>query len=375
MRSASGNAQELINRMTTTARLEIIDNLRLTLRCDAGETIGMGHVKRCLGLATWLGTKPTFALADTPENVHEEIQRAGYQTIDLRGTDREQARELEGVEADAILFDIANPRWRAQPKAHANHVKAICDNGAPTIFIDGFKSDAVVDDELASLLTLCVRPYPEATPEGHGRWLAGIDYFILSREMVTAAHEPRVVPEIARRLLVTTGGSDVGALSPRIVRELDADDGPELDVRLIVGPLMSERTRADTAAAVTNSRHTIRVIEGRTDLGADMHWCEMAVSTTGLTKYELALNGVPTILVSPDPEHDENQAYFRDFGAALDLGIAGRLPFGAIGKACRSLSRDAGQRSEMARRGHAILDGKGSIRLLSEIKGIVDARG
>jgi spore coat polysaccharide biosynthesis predicted glycosyltransferase SpsG len=358
-----------------TAQLESISNLRLMLRCDAGETIGMGHVKRCLGLATWLDTRPTFALLDTPKNVHEEIRSAGYETIDLKGTDQEQVQQLQRLKMDAIVFDIANPRWRAQPEAHVSHVKAICGNGTPTVFIDGFKSDAVLDGELASVLTLCVRPYPEARPGVRGRWLPGIDYFILSRDMAAAARELRPLPEVARRVLVTTGGSDVGALSPRIIRELNADGGPIFDVRLIVGPLMPGRVRADIVVAVANSRHTIQVIEGRKDLGADMRWCEMAVSTTGLTKYELALNGVPTILLSPNPQHDENQAYFRDLGAALDLGVADRLPFGAIGNACKSLSLDAGRRGEMARRGQAILDGHGTVRLLNEIKGIVDARG
>jgi spore coat polysaccharide biosynthesis predicted glycosyltransferase SpsG len=357
------------------AKLETVGNLKLTLRCDAGETIGMGHVKRCLGLATWLDIKPIFALLDTPENIHEEIQAAGYQTVELTGESREQARQLKRLETDAILFDIANPRWRMQPQAYADHVKAICDIGAPTAFIDGFKSDAVLDAELASLLTLCVRPYPEARPESRGRWLTGIDYFMLPRNMVAAATDARSVPDAARRLLVTTGGSDVGALSPRIVQELNAEQGLVFDIRLIVGPLVPDRIRADIASAVADTRHNIQVIEGRKDLSADMRWCEMAVSTTGLTKYELALNGVPMILVSPNAEHDMNQAHFRDFGAALDLGVLDGLPFGAIGNACRSLSLDRARRAEMARRGRAIVDGKGAVRLLREIKGLIDARG
>jgi spore coat polysaccharide biosynthesis predicted glycosyltransferase SpsG len=139
--------------------------------------------------------------------------------------------------------------------------------------------------------------------------------------------------------------------------------------------LVPDRIRADIASAVADTRHNIQVIEGRKDLSVDMRWCEMAVSTTGLTKYELALNGVPMILVSPNAEHDMNQAHFRDFGAALDLGVLDRLPFGAIGNACRSLSVDQARRAEMARRGRAIVDGKGAVRMLREIKGLIDARG
>jgi spore coat polysaccharide biosynthesis predicted glycosyltransferase SpsG len=361
--------------MPALVQLETIDDLKLTLRCDAGEAIGMGHVKRCLGLATWLRIKPTFALLDTPRSVGEEIKSAGYETINLNGTGSEQAQQLKRLGADAIVFDIANPHWRRHPELHAGHVKAICDLGIPTAFIDGFKSDAVLDSDLASRITLCARPYPEAAPELRGRWLTGIDYFIVSQDLLEGASDALSLPECAQRLLVTTGGSDVGALSPRIIQEVNAEDGPVFDVRLIVGPLMPDRVRADILVAVANSRHTIQVIEGRKDLGADMRWCEMAISTTGLTKYELALNGVPMILVSPNAEHDMNQGHFRDFGAALDLGIADRLVFGAIGKACRSLSLDADRRGEMARRGRAIVDGKGAVRLLKEIKGLIDARG
>jgi spore coat polysaccharide biosynthesis predicted glycosyltransferase SpsG len=362
--------------MTAAAtQLETIGNLKLTLRCDAGESIGMGHVKRCLALATWLDVKPTFALFDTPRNVHEEIQSAGYKAIGVTGSNQEQAQQLKRLGADAVVFDIAHSRWRTNPEIYASNVRAICDIGTPTAFIDGFKSDAVVNEELAPIFSLCARPYPEAKPERRGRWLTGVGYFILSREMVGAASETRLVPEVARRLLVTTGGSDVGALSPRIIQELNDQDGPAFDIRLIIGPLVPDRIRSDVATAVENSRHTIQVIEGRKDLGADMRWGEMAISTTGLTKYELALNGVPMILVSPNVEHDMNQAYFRDLGAALDLGVIDRLPPGAIGSVCKSLSTDAGKRRDMARRGQAILDGRGALRLLREIEGVVDAHG
>jgi spore coat polysaccharide biosynthesis predicted glycosyltransferase SpsG len=357
------------------SQLEMVGDLKLTLRCDAGEAIGMGHVKRCLGLATWLGTKPTFALLETPESVHQEIRSAGYATIDLKGTEHEQAEQLKRLAADAIVFDIANSRWRARPDLYATHVKAICGLGTPAAFIDGFKSDAVLDDKLAPLFDFCVRPYPGAGPELRGRWLTGIEYFMLSRSLLAVAAEARPVPDRVRRLLVTTGGSDVGALSPRIVQELSAADEPAFDIRLIVGPLVSGQVRADIATVVANSRHAIEVLDNRKDLNADMRWCDMAISTTGLTKYELALSGVPMILISPNSEHDMNQAYFRDFGAALDLGVADRLPVGAIGEACRRLALDRARRGDMAQRGRAILDGRGAVRLLGKIKGLVDARG
>ena len=354
--------------------LQRIGGLKLLLRCDAGPAIGLGHVKRCIALAGWLEEDPIFALADTPSTAHEQIRAAGFQSIELNGLDDDALRPLREIGADAILCDIAHNRSRNERAAMREHVAAVSRLGVPVAFIDDVEADALLDDELAAKIALCIRPYPGVAKGAHGRWLVGLQYFIVSPEGARIAYQPRKFGDHVRSILITTGGSDVAALGPRIVAELNAVDDERYTVRVVIGPMVPRSTQEATRAAAENSPHEMIIVQGRHDLTADMRWCDLAIATTGLTKYELALNAAPSILISPDHYHDMNNASFRACGTAVDLGVTDDLPPGAIADAVRRVARDRSMRQRLADRGRGLIDGLGAGRLLSAIKELTDAR-
>jgi UDP-2,4-diacetamido-2,4,6-trideoxy-beta-L-altropyranose hydrolase len=351
-----------------------IGGLKLILRCDAGPITGLGHVKRCIALAEWLDDSPVFALADTPAAVLEQVGAAGYQAVALPRSFDERAAALRNLGAHAVVLDIANTQSRLAPDSMRQEVKALLGLGLPAAFIDGVNTDALADAELAAALSLCVRPYPGAVPEAKGRWLVGADYFIVSRGLALASLAPRKIEWHAKRILVTTGGSDIGALGPRIVRELNGASEQHFEVRVVIGPLVPDATRRAVHAESAASPHRIEICEGRNDLIADMQWCDMAVASTGLTKYELALNAVPSVLISPDRNHEMNNRSFRDCDTALDLGVAGSLPPGAIREACVGLAQDMPLRARLSERSRKLIDGKGAPRFLAALKSLIDAR-
>jgi spore coat polysaccharide biosynthesis predicted glycosyltransferase SpsG len=351
-----------------------IGGLKLILRCGANPNIGLGHVKRCLALAGWLKEKPVFALAEATDAVHDQIRVAGYKTIALSGTPEARADALRNVQADAIVLDIAHMQSRLARDVMRKEIGSLKSMNLPIVFIDGIDTDALADAELASQLSLCVRPYPGVKAETGGRWLVGAEYFIVSPGLARGATKPRLNDEHATRVLVTTGGGDVGALGPRIIGELSAGPEPRFDIRVIVGPLVSSDTRRATREAATASPHRVEIYEDRNDLMTDMRWSDMAVATTGLTKYELALNAVPSILISPDEHHEMNHRSFRERNTALNLGVAGLLSSGAIREACLRLATDGALRRRLSEESRKLIDGKGALRLLSEIKSLADAR-
>lgn len=353
---------------------ERVNGLKLVLRCDAGPEIGLGHVKRCLALAGWLEDKPVFALGEAPADIREQIHNAGYETIVLPGAAEARASALRQVQANAIILDIAHMQSRRARDTMKKEIDALKPLGLPIVFIDGVNTDALADAALAAELSLCVRPYPGAKAEAGGRWLTGAEYFIVAPELARESAKTRKAAEPMHRVLVTTGGGDVGALGPRIIRELSAEAEPHFDIRIIVGPLVNSDTRRATRAAAAESPHRVEIYEDRNDLMADMQWSDMAVATTGLTKYELALYSVPSILISPDEQHEMNHRTFRECNTALNLGAAGSLPSGAIREACLRLARDGDLRRRLSEESRRLIDGKGALRFLSEVKSLADAR-
>lgn len=283
---------------------ERIGGLKLILRCDAGPEIGLGHVKRCLSLAAWLEQKPVFAIAHAPDAVQDQIRAAGYEMIVLPNEIEQRVEVLRKVQAQAIVLDIAHMQSRREREAMKSEIDALKALGLPIVFIDGVSTDALADAELASQLALCVRPYPGAKAEAKGKWLVGAEYFIVAPDFARATGAPRDAGKPVKRILITTGGGDVGALGPRILQELNSAPEPHFDIRVIVGPLVPSETLRATRAEAATSPHRVEIYDDRNDLTADMQWADLAVATTGLTKYELALNAVPSILISPDEQHE-----------------------------------------------------------------------
>src|SRR3546814_10324367 len=76
-----------------------------------------------------------------------------------------------------------------------------------------------------------------------------------------------------------------------------------------------------------------------------MLWCDLAISATGLTKYELAATGTPAILLSHDRAHAENNLAFAELGAAVDLGEIALLSDITIAETVRALLQDAARRA------------------------------
>ena len=53
------------------------------------------------------------------------------------------------------------------------------------------------------------------------------------------------------------------------------------------------------------SDHSISIVKSPNTLFNLMHWADIAISSNGLTKYELAATGLPSVLLSNDKYHDE----------------------------------------------------------------------
>lgn len=344
--------------------------LKLVLYCEGDADVGLGHVKRCITLAQWLAVKPLFAVQEMPAAARGEITAAGFETTDIRSADDAQTLPKD---ADAIVLDFAH--WRAEKHRDQlrNRVALFARSGMPLVFIDAMAEKSLVDETLDEMIALAVQPYAGAENEERAGWLAGPEYFIVSPTMADAASKPRAFPERAEKLLITTGGGDVGEVGPLALRSLNAIGNMKLDVRIVCGPLMREATRTAVAGLAAASRHRVKVIGTRPDLTADFQWCDMAIATTGLTKYEMALNGVPGILISPNREHEMNNRFFRERNTALDLGVAKQISEAEIADAVCQLATSSADRESYAKRGRALIDGKGAVRLLGAIKSLKNA--
>lgn len=193
------------------------------------------------------------------------------------------------------------------------------------------------------------------------RHLLGIRYFPLRRECWD--FPLRTVAPRVTTVLITFGGSDEKRMTPKVLEFLGAGR-PCLAKIVVVGKGFSHRDEIR------------RVADGKTQLLADpdgaslrraMFASDIAISAAGQTLYELLRSGLPTVAV----QVIDNQA-----GNVRGLTRAGAIGFAGLAEDSHMLQNIAAllaawdapeDRQALADRGQALIDGRGSRRIVDKI--------
>ena len=353
----------------------------LTFRTDAAGDIGFGHLRRCLTLAklaTARGHAVTFLLSEASDSTAAALVQGVAAVAQITGGGRPAAETAALAHAtpapcDVLIADIAHGRVLAQRPALPDYLRALHGAARGLAVLEGLGGDAITG-EADGIAELIVTPYafdPAATPRSkRSRQLIGAGYAILDRAYASGT-VARQIARQGRRVLVTTGGSDPAAVALRVLAACEAVDARALEIRVVVGPYFTPVLRADLARLAAASRHAVSLVEAPDDLRREMLWCDLAISTSGLTKYELAATGTPAILLSHDVAHAHNNLAFAALGTAQDLGEADKLSPAALAAAIARLLADADARETMARRGRQTVDGKGAARIADAIENLI----
>jgi UDP-2,4-diacetamido-2,4,6-trideoxy-beta-L-altropyranose hydrolase len=313
----------------------------ILVRADASPAMGLGHAMRCLALAQAhrdAGGEVVFVMADPPEAF---ARRLAAEDIPVR-------RGETAHETAAIAGEI----------------------GAPWIVLDGYDFDVAYERALGAAARLLVLDDHDADHhadlilrQGLGalegdRVLAGPRYALLRREFRTWDPAARAVPERARRILVTLGGGDPGALALCVLAALERIDEP-LEVQWLTGPLNPRRAELEAAAP-----RWMDVVVDAADMPQRMAWADVAVTAAGITSWELARIGTPQIAIELAYNQRAVATALADAGIAIRVGWHEDVDDAELAATIAGLARDAGARAEMSRRGRATIDGQGAVRVL-----------
>jgi spore coat polysaccharide biosynthesis predicted glycosyltransferase SpsG len=99
-----------------------------------------------------------------------------------------------------------------------------------------------------------------------------------------------------------------------------------------------------------------------------MSTCAFAISTSGVTLYELLASGVPTIAVAVDRLQLRTALAFQDEGAVLCAGLLGNLPAEALIGYCTEIINNPPLAQRLAERGQQLIDGNGLSRVLDIVR-------
>ena len=323
---------------------------------------------RCLALAQCWNTqrgKTVFAASRIPEGLDGRLKSEGISVTEIASSPgtQEDAADLiaaaRQVGAKHVVLDGYHfgARYQQAIKETDLRVLLIDDYGhAECYFADLILNQNLYADEgmyrrrnFTTQLLLRTR------------------YALLRREFLSWNNWSRSIPTVARRLLVTLGGSDPYNTTCQVVRSLCDVEVPDLKVKILIG--LANRHHKAVRQATEQVPGRFEILTSLADMAGVMAWADLAITAAGTTCLELAFMGLPSVTVELADNQRRIAERLAEAGISFNAGWHSDLDTGQLTEVIARLVRSADERAEMSRRGRAIVDGFGARRVAQILMG------
>jgi spore coat polysaccharide biosynthesis protein SpsF len=325
----------------------------------------MGHVVRCLALADELhenhGVAVSFAMRASPL-ASEMVKRRLYpilQAPDGGGFDHETWLNDCVLQSGAqiLVVDVRDDL----PKAALN---ALAGKGTMIAVLDDL-SDRRWAADLAFY-----PPVPQVRRVDwsgfRGRLCVGWEWIVL-RSQFAESIPPRYNSKCS--LLIAMGGSDPAGLTLKAVRAVDrlkgdgdgAFESVIFESTIIVGAGFCHRQSLRDLLGQTRRRFTVR--EDVSEMSSAMAEASLAICSFGMTAYELAAMGVPTVYACLTEDHAESASALVAAGMGISVGVDDQDTETRLAAAVEGLLVDKNARAQMSARAREFVDGRGARRI------------
>jgi UDP-2,4-diacetamido-2,4,6-trideoxy-beta-L-altropyranose hydrolase len=332
----------------------------LIVCAECGIQVGTGHVMRCLALAqAWIaaGGSATFLVPEGLAGIEERIR------------------------AEGILLETLPKDCGSSPEAF---VRAVLCGGSSLAVFDGYSFGSREQAALsqAGIRVLTIDDYGHATdypvqwvlnqnahavPEmytrtrGDLRLLLGPAYALLRHEFLPWVGWERSIPDRARNILITIGGTDPDNTSEEILRSLALLEGDDLEVVLVVGSGNPHLKALE--AAVERCPVPVRIARNVQDMPALMAWADAAIAGAGVTAYELCYMGLPSLLLIVAENQRRIAERLSELEMAVNAGTSREFRGQLFARQLQALIESSQRRGAMSRGARQLVDGMGSERV------------
>ena len=327
----------------------------IVIRADGSHEIGLGHIFRMLSLAQVLaagGHQASF-LSLLDERANAMVAKAGYGLAIVDSGDGEcVARALAQSPPDLLLNDVLDTTtgYMKAVRPCAGRVANLDDRGP-----GGSLADIVVNS------LPCTYRRRSADPEP--RYLEGPEYLIIGSNFRELMGRSSRHAAVCRRVLVTFGGSDTHGQTVRVARVLRTVDGLD-HIDIVVGPSFAHGTEL---ARTTAADERVTVSCDVPNLAAIMDGHELAIVGGGITLFEAAAIGLPTLSIAWESFEAANARWCESQGFCCYLGRGHEIDDRSISAGVGELLTNRVLRQRMGERGPAAVDGRGLQRLAATL--------
>lgn len=349
------------------------------LRMDASLEIGMGHLMRCLALAYALsaqGVTPIFVYRDYNDYIDKMLRGNNFKGEKLPAGcsfDEELvliAQIIKKYKASITVVDLCYNNTLKQVGEYACYLERFKHTGSKLMIIDDlnilpFRADVVLNPNYDAEKL----PYKNKNKNKNKIiFLLGVKYFLFRPEFIEAADKQRIIRKQVSRVLITLGGSDVLKVTPKVMRAL-VQLSRAHPMELVIASGLHRRDNS-LFSLLSDFSGAYRICDGSGNMAELMLWCDLAITAGGLTKYETALTGTPSIIISQAKHQYDLTELFGREGTALHLGFGSQVSEDKIREAIEGLLFDYSRRLNMSLNGKRLVDGKGAQRVVEVLTGL-----
>jgi UDP-2,4-diacetamido-2,4,6-trideoxy-beta-L-altropyranose hydrolase len=347
--------------------------MKSLIRVDGGSQIGMGHVVRCLRFAETLcnhDIDSVFVVRNYEKNVFDLIEQHDFETHPIG--------EKWSFEEDG-QFTVSLAK-----KHHIDFIVtdlSCFDNVSNKEYPHFFKTLKIADKYMVNIddhkkvdfpFELQVIPYcgvenfnykfsDNTTP------LLGGSFYIVNPYQTRIAREPREIRTIGTRVLISIGGSDPKDITPDIVRGLLKLKDHDLNVKIVIGPCFAENLIEEIRNIVESVPDSYELCFN-SNVPELMLCSDLVITGMGLTRYEAALSGTPTLCAIRNTLEEYPNEFFVSAGTACHATISDSSDLEIFSKEIGALLNDFDRRNKMSMIGKTLIDGNGSERIITHIK-------
>lgn len=336
--------------------------MKILIRADASQEIGIGHIMRTYALAqTFIetGDEVTFLCFKLPRSLEMVLAKDSIEVIrsydyligsdeDIRITaDISRSFRIDWVIADGYSFD-------------GQYQKRIKEQGVNLMIIDDYGHANSYSADI--VLNPGVNPDPNLYQNRASKTilLLGPKFTPLRREFLQIPRCPKEIAPRGKKVLITMGGSDPLQITRKVIDSLKQISG-DLEITVVTGPAYHYTHRLKDADNEIQSQ--ILLLHDVNDMAALMSWADVGISAGGTTLAEMAYMGLPSIILKTADNQSASKYYAEIFGTSVYLGDADEIGENRILYSVISLLNNPLQRQLMSENGRRMVDGKGSLRI------------
>ncbi len=259
------------------------------IRVDASESIGLGHLTRCILIANFIKNKNYDVVFFTTQSLSQSIiELEGFKCHRVGGLAPDF---MEPYSSFSVIADINSDAIFNNKLEYSNYLKNLGRNAELLITLEDLINYPYCSDVV--IIPYCGADKLKLKNGCKTKYLIGSTYFPLRDEF---KDDSFIVSKSATKILVTMGGSDPEKITLKVLNSINKLD-KLFDITVILGRA-SNILDKDINNIMNNYMGLHRVLRDVKNITKQMLECDIAITNSGLTKYELSALGIPSVIIS-----------------------------------------------------------------------------